>query len=556
MSALAQCPRCGREITAVAPDGMVTCTCGYRGYLGYLQEAAYLAGRQQWLQERIANGEVPPAEPLATQYGIWKVATPAPATAPRGGSTQLLLISLGALLLLLAGLVFVAVAWELIGPVGRWFALLLVTLLVTSVTIATRGRTPRTAEALAVVAFGLAAITLVAAPALDVVPQEWTKARYPYWLIVTCALVAFGIGLGRWFGLRAWTWLGWLTTPFVVATVLGLVLTRLGNDEVDMTVAAATFLAAATALLASGSLPQRLAGVIALMPAVGLTLGLLTQRPPAGAILVIAAALLILLLVPEDGWREWVGWPLFGFWLALLAMMVPDSALVSGVVAIAGGGLLFALVRKPPIALLSALAVWLPWLAYRPDDATLVLALAAVALYAAAFYARPAAPLAWLGAGFAEVALLLQWSSPPIFEGPTLALAALFLLAGLLQWRAGTHNSAIVLAPAVSVALIPSALASWFEPWSQPSLIRFLVVMTAGLVLLLIGVRGHILGLVVPSAIAIGITAVAQLFATLDLLPRWLALAIVGAALIVAGARLEWLRDRRRDTQEWLESLQ
>lgn len=532
---------------------MVTCECGYRGYLGYLQEAAYLAGRQRWLQDRIAAGEAPPAEPMASQYGIWRIAgTPAPA-APRGGSTQLLLVSLGAMLLLLAGLVFVAVAWDLIGPVGRWVALLAVTAGVIAATIATRRRTPRTAEALAVVSFGLAAITLTAAPALDVVPQPWTAARYPYWLFASGGLLVFGIGLGRRFGLQAWSWLGWLMAPFVVTSLLGLVLTRIGNEEVEMTVAAGAFLVAGTGLLASRDWPRRLAGVACLVPAVVVTMALLAQDPPAGAILVIAAALLILLLVPHDSWRKWVGWPLFGLWLALLGSLLPENAGITVTMVLVGAGLIVALASRPLLALPTSLVLWTTWFVMRPDYPALQFGLAALALFAAAVYRRQAAPFAWLGAAFGEIALLIQWSQPPFFEAPTLALAVLLLAAGLLQ---RSHNSAVMFAPAVSAALIPSALLSWFEPWSQASLIRFLVVMAAGMALLLIGVRRHMLGLVVPSAIAIGIASVAQLFAVLDLFPRWLALALVGATLIVAGARLEWLRDRRRETQAWLESLQ
>jgi hypothetical protein len=556
VSALAQCPLCGREIAEAGPDGMVACECGYHGYLGYLQEYAHLTNRQRWLWDRIQNQEPPPAEPLATQYGVWRVAPSTPPAKVSGGSTQLLLVGLGAVLVLLSGIVFVAVAWELIGPYGQLAALTLATIAFAVVALLSRRRTPRTAEALAVVAFGLAAITAVAAPAFGLVPEEWTRARYPYWLLVTGVLFGFGVLAGRRARLQAWTWLGWLTAPLVLATALGLVLTRLGNDEVDMTVAAIAFLALACVLFLAGRPPQTVAAAVSLVPAVALTLALLPQTPPAGAILVIAAALLVLLLSGDGAWREWLGWPLFAFWLALLASWPPASVLISALVALVGGVLLFGLVtRGPLLAVASAWTLWSAWLLIRGDDVSLVLGIAAVLLFALS-WRKTAAPVAWVAALAGEVALLIEWNDPPFFEAPLLAFAGLLALAGALQWHAGSRRSALVVAPAVSMALIPSALLSWVDVWSAPSLVRFLVVLVIATVLLVAGVHWHILGLVVPSAIAIGVAATAQVFATLDLLPRWLALALVGGVLILVGARLEWLRERRRDTQEWLQSLQ
>jgi hypothetical protein len=415
-----------------------------------------------------------------------------------------------------------------------------------------RRRTPRTAEALAVVAFGLAAITAGAAAGLGVIPARWTAADRPYWLLVTVILMTAGVLLGRRLGLEAWTWLGWLTAPFVLATVLGLGLGRIANEDVAMTGAALAFLALAAVLFWAGSPPQLLSAALALVPTAIITVVQLSDRPPAGAILIIAAVLLLLVL--QDGeWTEWIGWPLFGVWLALLASLLPWS--VTAAVVLAGGVLLFLLGRRNPVlGMLTAASLWSAWLLLRPDDVVLLLAGIAVALYAFALR-REAAPVAWFGAVTGQAALLAQWTDPPFLEASLLVFAVLLLLAGGLQWRAGERRTAVVLAPGVAVGLIPSALLTWDDIWSTPALVRFLSVLVVGGVLLLIGVRRHLLGLVIPSAIAVGIAALAQVFATLDLLPRWLALALVGGVLIIAGARLEWLRARRRETQEWLESL-
>ena len=136
-----------------------------------------------------------------------------------------------------------------------------------------------------------------------------------------------------------------------------------------------------------------------------------------------------------------------------------------------------------------------------------------------------------------------------------LALALLLLAAGVLQWRAGERRSSIVFGPAVTMALLPSAILVWVDVWSQPSLIRFGIVMVAGIALLLVGVKRRMLGLVVPATVAVSIAATAQIFATLDLLPRWLALGIAGAILLLVGARIEWVRSKREETSAWLQSL-
>jgi hypothetical protein len=115
--------------------------------------------------------------------------------------------------------------------------------------------------------------------------------------------------------------------------------------------------------------------------------------------------------------------------------------------------------------------------------------------------------------------------------------------------------SLVVFGPAVTVALIPSAVAVWPDPWSAGSLTRFLVVMAVGTLLLLAGIRRSLLGVVVPAALALAIAAGAQIWETLDLFPRWVALTVVGGVLIVLGARIEALRRRGEQAQGWLHSM-
>jgi hypothetical protein len=299
---------------------------------------------------------------------------------------------------------------------------------------------------------------------------------------------------------------------------------------------------------------------LSLVIATSLTLSLLDYEPPTGAVVVVAVALLAVLLLQDVlGHRAstWIGWPLFGFWLALLCLLLPNSTAMTVVVAVTGTALLFLLARAG-IAL-SAVTVGVLWSAWligtAPPDLQWFFGLAGVGLFAFSLR-KGAAPLAWFGALFVQTAFLLQINEVPFFEVPTLVLAVLLLLAGLIQFRSGERRSLLLYAPAVSAALLPSAAAIWVEPWSTASLARFLIVMLAGVVCLLLGVRGHRLGLVVPATLAVAIAATAQIWATLDTLPRWMALALAGAALIVAGARIEWVREKRQETSDWLRTLQ
>lgn len=556
------CPRCGQSLTDAQPDaaGMLTCACGYRGYAGYLWEYTYLDQRRRWLWDRITEQSPPPDPVTAREYRIWPVAPAAPAVRPRGGgSTQMLLVGLGASLLILAGLVFVAVAWDVIGPYGQLVLMFVATLLTAGTALALRHRTPRTAESLAVVSFALAAIIAVAAPALGVVPSTWADPQRPYWLLVTLVFTAGGLVCGHLSGLRAWTWLGWLSAPWALGAALGVATGLLAHGQFEMTLAALAYLALATALLFAVpelSVPRLLSGTLSLLVSSVLTLGLLTESPPLGAIVTIAAVLLVLLVfgerIPVAGY---IGWPLFGLWLTLVGALLPESDWSALGMALVGAALLFWLGRSnAPLGMVAAGTLWTAWIMHDPTHIDLVTAVAGIAMFLLAL--RPAAaPVAWFGALSVEIAVLLRWEEVPTFETPTLVLAALLLVAGLLQVRAGERRTLIVYAPAITFALIPSALLVWVDIWAQPALIRFGVVMVCGVALLLWGVHRRLAGLVVPSAAAVGIAATAQVFATLDLLPRWLALGVAGGLLLLVGARLEWVRGKRTEASAWLHTL-
>ncbi|MGB3015574.1 MAG: hypothetical protein WBB41_13195, partial [Candidatus Nanopelagicales bacterium] len=72
---MSECPQCGHVLPAPDADGMLTCTCGFRGYAGYLREYEYLTQRRQWLADRIAEQAPPPDTVTAQAYGIWPAGT-------------------------------------------------------------------------------------------------------------------------------------------------------------------------------------------------------------------------------------------------------------------------------------------------------------------------------------------------------------------------------------------------------------------------------------------------------------------------------------------------
>jgi hypothetical protein len=115
----------------------------------------------------------------------------------------------------------------------------------------------------------------------------------------------------------------------------------------------------------------------------------------------------------------------------------------------------------------------------------------------------------------------------------------------------------------VLVALVPSAVATWGAPWvsgagdesAATALLRLVLVLAVSAAVLVAGVRLRSLGLVVPAALALSVAALAQLWTGLQALPRWLALALVGAALVAAGARFEWVRGEGRRARAWVRDL-
>jgi hypothetical protein len=111
-----------------------------------------------------------------------------------------------------------------------------------------------------------------------------------------------------------------------------------------------------------------------------------------------------------------------------------------------------------------------------------------------------------------------------------------------------TWSSWLTVAPTAALALLPSAVTAW--PGGQMSWRVWFVLLVAGAVLG-VGVRLHLAGAVYPAIAAIAAVVGPVLFRLTQDLPAWVPLTIVGAALLILGARLEDVRRQGRHFSSW-----
>ena len=238
---------------------------------------------------------------------------------------------------------------------------------------------------------------------------------------------------------------------------------------------------------------------------------------------------------------------------------------VAVAVAALGGGLLLAGVVRAGslIGLLPAVPLWATWsvmvLADVDEAVVGVFALAvSLSLLGAAWVGAGNAGLTWLAwpaavGGYGAFALLVPETYPTVLEAWTLPAALLLAVAGVVSCRGRETSSLEMVAPALSVALLPSAFATWLSPWvsdvsgeATEHVVRLVVVLVVGGVLMVVGARQHAPGVLLPASAAVLVAGTAQLWTGLATLPRWVALALVGMLLVLAGARFEWVRDEGR----------
>jgi hypothetical protein len=605
--------------------GMVTGSCGHRAYSGYLAELVYLQRRSAWLSDRVKDGGPAPAPEVASAYGVWDVrpvaghpgaavlaqATdagaelpPRASPPPRGPSApglQGLLLAVGALLLVVSALVFTAVAWPRLGALGQTAAVLTATVGSAAAAVRVRRRLRGTAEALAVVSVGLALVAVAAAPGLGLLPSRWLALDSGYWTIALLLLAVVAVPLGRRTGLRAWTWLGWLLVGLSLLVTAVTVASALGQTP-SLVAAVAGGAAVLGCLLGTAGWwvpevdddrqPLALAGTLVVLVAGAVIAGLALSREalPAATGSTVLVGLCLLLV----GWRLLSAAPavrhltvvlgavVLGV-AAAMGLSVLDTSVGTAVVA-AGAGvavLLLGIARRVPAqAAMVAVAVWLTWWALAasaavvsvpstapPDQAgaAFLLVIGAGLVVAGRVGDGWLRTLPWAGAviAYAGLVVVLPEGYPDVVEAWTLPLAVLLAAAGVVSGRDRDLPTGVRWGPAVTVALVPSALATWSAPWVSgvdqpvgPPLLRLALVLVVGAALLVVGVRLRAGGLVLPAAAAVSVAALAQVWSGLQGLPRWLAMALVGVALVAAGARFEWVRAEGRRAGAWVRGLE
>ncbi|GAA1428189.1 hypothetical protein GCM10009616_07220 [Microlunatus lacustris] len=176
-----------------------------------------------------------------------------------GWSGQQVLLGVGALLVLTAAVVFLAVAWSAIGVAGQVAVMAVLTAVAatSALVLARRGLTA-TAETLAVVAVGLAVADLTAAHTLDLAGLGRLDATG--YAAGAAALLALACGLCAW---RAPTLVAFPLSSALAAGAVPL-LSVAAADLTATTVALVFLLATAAAVLAADRLVRRSATRVAL----------------------------------------------------------------------------------------------------------------------------------------------------------------------------------------------------------------------------------------------------------------------------------------------------
>jgi hypothetical protein len=592
---------------------MVTGSCGHTMYAGYVAELDHLQQRSTWLVERVRGAEPAPPPELAKAYGVWDVRGAAPVTSAvlrdGGGGAGLptLLLALGALLLAVAAVVFTAVAWPRLGAIGQVLLVLAATASAVTAAIILRHRLRGTAEAFAALSVGLALVSAAAAPALGLLPRAWASAEAGYWSVVLLGLGALAVAASHRWSLRSWSWLGWGVMAAGVAVTAGTVVDAVGADDGVAVVALAAGLTAIVGVAIGTSSwwapdgrddrgPTVVAGCGLVLGAGGVVAAVALSQEAVLAAAGAGALTGVALLVADRrvpvlrSARSWPG-PLGGAGVVLLAaaagvaLAAPDPVPALAVLAATLGAALLAVglhVRHVRLALAAALGAWVGWWSvaatsavvdgapgvFGADSAAGFLIVVGLSLGLSAYGARDdelVRLVAWPGAFalFAALVLLAPEGYPSAVEGWSLPLAGLLAVAGAVSCSGRAVSTAQRWGPAVAVALLPSALATWDAPWVPGGesgtvgwpLLRLVLVLVVSAAVLVVGVRLRSLGLVVPAAAAVLLAGLAQLWTGLQALPRWLALALVGAGLVAAGARFEWVRAEGRRARGWLREL-
>ncbi|WP_030485243.1 SCO7613 C-terminal domain-containing membrane protein [Nocardioides aequoreus] len=255
-------------------------------------------------------------------------------------------------------------------------------------------------------------------------------------------------------------------------------------------------------------------------------------RDRAGATVSGALLLGLAVLVGAGALHQW------GTWLGA------DSGARALVLAAYAAALLLAArvaTRQPASRLtleLAAVPLTLAALATVGDaDGALVLTVVGTAVAVSSVWQRDRATLGWLALAVGLLALL--WRGLAGLEAPELAslpIGAVLLVGGALRLRRDPElGSATALGPGLALSLAPSLLLCLPDPVS----VRGALVAAGSLAALAVGVLGRLSAPFVVGALATGLLVLRHLGPVADAVPRWMAIGLVGAVLLVAGITWE-----------------
>ena len=303
-----------------------------------------------------------------------------------------------------------------------------------------------------------------------------------------------------------------------------------GRREAPVLVAVGTALALHAALW---SLAAQTPTLVVLPLAALLCAGLAATRVPAQAGLVLLAGLLGTGELAAAGVT------------ADLSIDQVGALLVPGVALLAGSAALLDRVRRPGAEAASLVAGLVALGSAAADVGWLSWTLAGLGVIALATALHPERRnVAGLGALLLAASSWVRLADAGVTapEPYVLPIAAVVLAMGHLRRRSDPAATSWAYSPGLSLALVPSLLSSLEEQ----TLTRSLLVGLAALVVVLLGARGRLQAPLVVGALVLGVVALDLVGPYAAALPRWLSLGAAGALLLVVGATYE---QRRRDLE-------
>lgn len=589
------CPACEEGAIAAEHEPFSQCSnCTHTVNSDHVAEAIALAtyintaqARRDWLLAQIVAGYAPSATSAPKERE---------ASSARSG-----LFALGGVLLGLAGVFFLALAWSALPLPGR-AGLILVT---SSVLVGTghrlTNRLRSTAETLTSVGVVLAVMAGIAAPDLFGFANGWETGARSLWyaMILTVAALAAALTTPR-SVLRSWPVLTstfavtaaacatvsvsgqghlWLvalvaglagTVLHLTPTMLPRLLVRLDTDRFLLNGQAGNLLRTA------GTLHLTAAALIALCGTFGSE-----RAATAGTILAVSAApLLIVHFAPSRAQREHALLTLgtgVGAATSLAAYDLLNAYAATFLTALALTGLVtLARVPRIPEAAIPALVITgltgliLSAATTGPMSPTVALAALAGTLALTATTGTTTT-LPWRhslwAAAIAATSAWWTWLTMnditlPV-EGWTMPAAGAVLAAGTAwAWRTGRtprwHHTDQWLLPGLLALGAPGAFAAMAEivtaedtnlTWRAP------VYLISGAIVAAIGGRARISALLKAGTTTVVLASIDQITTLGRALPGWVTLGVAGVLVLTAAARWEWLQAQSRRSKEWADTL-